>query len=72
MMNYKEIIDNLPKEPNRYGIWTDGEEVLCREEMQAEHIADFLESLGFVYVRTGYYDDEVIDSYTGYYYASVD
>ena len=63
---------------NRHGYWTDGEEILCKTEEAAEHLADFLEDLGFEYVKTGYYDPEEdqrnneVDERTGWYYISVD
>ena len=63
---------------NRHGYWTDGEEILCKTEEAAEHLADFLEDLGFDYVRIGYYDPEEdqrnneVNNHTGWYYVSVD
>lgn len=68
----------LNTEHNRHGFWTDGEEILCRTENQAESIADFLEDMGFDYVQTGYYDPIIdernneIDDHTGYWYVSID
>lgn len=65
-------------ENNKHGFWTDGEEILCKTEEQAEVIADFLEDVGFDYVNTGYYDpieDErngEVDRYTGWWYVSID
>lgn len=56
----------------------EGTEILCDTESRAEAIADFLEALGFSYVRTGYYDPEEderngeVDSYTGWYYVDFD
>lgn len=55
-----------------------GNEILCDSEARAEAIGDFLEALGFNYVRTGYYDpveDErngEVDDYTGWYYVDFD
>ena len=63
---------------NRHGYWTDGEEILCKTEEAAEHLADFLEDLGFDSVRTGYYDPEEdqrnneVNDHTGWYYVTVD
>lgn len=63
---------------NTHGIWTDGEDFLCKTEQQADTIADFLEAVGFEYVRTGYYDPEEdkrnneVDERTGYWYVSID
>ena len=68
----KSLQDN---ENNKHGFWTDGEEILCRTEEQAEVVADFLEDLGFD-CCTGYYDlveDEkegCADDHTGYWYIS--
>lgn len=63
---------------NRHGYWSNGEEILCKTEDEAEHLVNFLEDLGFNYVRTGYYDSKEdehngeVDAYTGYWYVSVD
>ena len=64
---------------NKHGIWMDDKGmILCKTETQADGIADFLEDLGFDYVRTGYYDpaqDEkegCVDEYTGFYYVDWD
>ena len=67
----KSLLDNDNK---KHGFWTDGEEILCKTEDQAETIANFLEDLGFDSLNTGYYDpieDEregCVDDYTGYWY----
>ena len=67
----KSLQDN---ENNKHGFWTDGEEILCKTEEQAEAVADFLEDLGFEYLTTGYYDPEedkregCVDEHTGYWY----
>ena len=56
----------------------DGEEILTNDEITAEIVADFVESLGFDYVKTGYYDPEedardgICDDHTGKWYVSVD
>lgn len=60
------------------GVEFDGEEILTDEEATADIIADFIESLGFDYVKTGYYDPEedardgINDDHTGKWYVSVD
>ena len=65
-------------EHNRHGYWTDGEEILCKTAEAAEHLADFLEDIGFDCVHTGYYDPEEdrrnneIDDHTGWYYVNID
>lgn len=77
---WADICKRLPKCPSssRHGIWTDGQEILCDNEVMAELIADFLEDLGFDYVKTGFYDPEedhregCVDSHTGFYYVDVD
>lgn len=54
--------------------WTDGNEILCKSEEDANIVADFLNDLGFEDIRTGYYDPEEdkrnneCDENTGYYY----
>lgn len=56
----------------------EGTEILCDTEARADGVADFLEALGFSYVRTGYYDpveDErngEVDEYTGWWYVDWD
>ena len=61
-------------ENNKHGFWTDGEEILCKTEEQAEAVADFLEDLGFDCLNTGYYDpvedkrEGCVDDHTGYWY----
>lgn len=61
-------------ENNQHGYWTDGEQILCKTEAEADIIADFLEDLGFDCLNTGYYDpveDEregCVDNHTGYWY----
>ncbi len=63
---------------NRHGYWTDGMEILCKTEEAAEHLANFLEDIGFDYVNTGYYDpkedeaDGKVDARTGQWYVSID
>ena len=55
-----------------------GYEILCDTEARANGVADFLEALGFSYVRTGYYDPDEderngeIDEYTGWWYVDWD
>ena len=62
----------------KHGIHFDGSELLCKTKTQAEGIADFLEDLGFEYVRSGYYDLEEdkrnneVDHRTGWYYVDWD
>lgn len=63
---------------NRHGFWSDGYEILCKTEAQAETLANFLEDMGFDYVTTGYYDPEEdernndVDRYTGWWYVNID
>ena len=70
------LMDNA--EHNKHGFWSDGNDILCKTEGQAEALADFLEDVGFDYVKTGYYDPEEdkrnneVDKYTGYWYVDVD
>ena len=72
----------LPKSPPSYdvsadpGYWTNGEEILCSCEAEADIIADFLEDCGVDYVNTGYYDPDEDrrnneqDDCTGFWYVS--
>lgn len=66
------------EDENRNGYWTDGDEILCKTEEAAEHLADFLEDIGFADVHTGYYDpkedarNNQVDDHTGYYYVGID
>lgn len=59
---------------NKHGYWTDGEEILCKTETEADVVADFLEDLGFDCLNTGYYNpeederDDCVDEHTGYWY----
>lgn len=65
-------------EYRRNHIWCDGNEILCDTEARAEGVADFLEALGFSYVRTGYYNPDEderngeVDDYTGWWYVDWD
>lgn len=62
----------------RHGFWTDGENILCKTEEQANALANFLEDIGFGVVQTGYYDPEEdkkngeVDENTGCWYVSID
>ena len=73
--NVIENIISLPDRWGRFGISTDEETILCREEKTAELIADIL-SAAEEDICTGYYDpkedeqDGCADSYTGLYYIS--
>lgn len=66
------------RDNNKHGYWTDGAEILCKTEGAADHLANFLEDIGFDYVNTGYYDPEEdeasgeTDDHTGYWYVSID
>lgn len=57
--------------------WTDGSEILFKDEDDAEYFADFLEILGFD-AHTGYYDPEEdarngeTNDHTGWYYVDID
>ena len=74
-----ERIMSLLPQKNDYRIWSDGTEILCETEQQAEHIADFLDAMyGEPIAHTGYYDpeedersNEVADN-TGFYYVDFD
>lgn len=74
------LVNTLRKneDQNRHDYWTDGEEILCKSENAAEHLANFLEDIGFDMVHTGYYDPEEdqknneVNDHTGWYYVSID
>lgn len=63
---------------NRHGYWTNGQDILCRTEEEAEHLANFLEDIGFDCVMTGCYEPEEdersgeTDACTGFYYVALD
>lgn len=74
MITYSDIIASLPKD-NSHSMWSNGEDILCESEEQAEVIADFLEQLGVVTdANTGYFDpsedlaSKENDECTGWYY----
>ena len=79
-MEWEHLINSLfdNKEQNKHGFWTDGEEILCTTEEQAEVLADFLEDLGFDCVHTGYYDpkederNNEVNDHTGCWYVNID
>ena len=81
LVQFLDLLDKLLKENqdnNKHGIWSNGCEILCKTEAQAEAIADLLEDCGCDCVLTGYYDPEEdkrnnqIDEYTGYYYVNIE
>lgn len=62
-----------------HDIWTDGEEILCHTEAEAEAIADLLENCDpEIMAHTGYYDPEEdkrnneVNDHTGYWYVDID
>lgn len=69
-------LPNLSWEMKR-GIWTDGDEILCKTEDKADAIADLLDALG-VDAHTGYYDPKEdakegrTFETTGFYYVDCD
>lgn len=82
------IMDMLPSTPRSYdvsddpGFWSDGTEILCPSEAEADMVAEFLRDVLSEYsaidVHTGYYDpDEDAksgeqDDHTGFYYIDFD
>lgn len=82
------IIDMLSPIPRDYdidndpGFWTDGQEILCPSEMEAEIVAEFLRDVlsefGNIDVNTGYYDpikaaiNGEQDNRTGFWYINFD
>lgn len=65
---------------NASHIWSDGTEILCRDEITAAAITDFIDALyGEETVNTGWYDPEEDAkeprgpfSSTGFYYVTID
>lgn len=73
-MSFNDILGVLPKAPKK-GIWTDGTEILCGDEVTANAVANFLEAMGVAdTICTGYYDPvedraaATVDSLTGWHY----
>lgn len=80
----EQIFEMLPKKPrsadvhNDPGFWTDGDQILCPSEVEAEAVANFLQDVvsehAGITATTGYYDPEedkkedLDDEYTGFYY----
>lgn len=70
---FSELVTQLESKPRGNEIWTDGEEILCKEEWQAEMLADILDRVsGERQSITGYYDNSEEDEYAGYYYVTYD
>ena len=76
---FLELLPMLPKHPIAVGFWTDGDEILTKNEAHADALADFIDSIcGMTTAHTGYYDpveDErsgEVDDHTGYYYVDFD
>lgn len=81
---WEAIIARLPTDPvemllddrQHIKLWTNGDEILGKNEERIEGIADLFESIGFD-VRTGYYDpaederNHEVDRNTGYYYMTI-
>lgn len=74
---FDEILKRLPTQPeDGKAFWANSEEILCKNEVAINHIADLLDAMGYDAV-TGYYDpaederDGEVDEYTGYYYVTV-
>ena len=83
-----KIMEMLPHEPRNYdttndsGFWTDGTEILCPSETEAEIVAEFLRDVlseyGDIDVHTGYYDpfedaqSGEQDDHTGFWYIDFD
>lgn len=83
-----KILDMLAPEPRDYnidndpGFWTDGKEILCPSEIEAEIVAEFLRDVlsefGNIDVNTGYYNpikttrNKEQDNRTGFWYINFD
>ena len=73
-----DIMAELPRTPGGR-FWCDGSEILCRNEDEADAVANFIDAIiGDSVTHTGYYDpaeDErsgEVDDHTGYYYIDFD
>jgi hypothetical protein len=79
--NFEALLSRLPKSPDSAirGLWSDGEQILCKTEAQANAIADLVEAMALhVTVHISHYDpkedkrDNCVDKYTGWYAVYVD
>ena len=85
---FQAIIDKLAREPRNYdtsddpGFWTNGSQILCPSETEAEIIAEFLIDVFSEHentsILTGYYDpfedaeNGEQDDCTGFYYVDIE
>lgn len=53
---YNFLLTALPKQPDQNGLWTDGEQILCRTKEQASTLADLMYLTDKKYCTLGYYD----------------
>jgi hypothetical protein len=74
---FDEILKRLPRElVEGKKFWSNDEEILSKDEVAINYVADLLDTIGYDAV-TGYYDPEEderngeVDEYTGYYYVSI-
>lgn len=72
-----QTLSLLPEYPDK-DIWTDGEDIICKKEFQADAIADLIDAIfGDHVTATGYYDPKEderngeITECTGWYYVTV-
>lgn len=73
-----DIMSELPSKPGSR-FWCDGSEILCKNEDEADAVANFIDSIiGDSVTHTGYYDPKEdersneVDDHTGYYYVDFD
>ena len=68
----------LPREPDGMGIWTDGEQILCRTRDQADTLSSLLQLTDRETYPVHYYDPDQdrqagdVDRYTGWYYVYIE
>ena len=79
---FEKICHALPISPERR-IWSDGEQIYCKDEAAAETVAELIECLYMMdgkclQTHTVYYDpaedqcNGEIDEYSGWYYVSIE
>lgn len=81
VVGFNDILLSLPispESPNReVKYWSNGCDILCRDEESASAIADFLNEMGYEEVNTGFYDPEEdkksgeVNECTGWYYVGI-
>ena len=64
----------LPQEPDDTGVWTDGEQILCRSQEQASVLSDLMQLTDRASYSVGYHspegirESEGVNGRAGWYY----